>query len=605
MSLTPTAYLLMAIGTLVLGPVLFFLLRERSGPFRFLDGFVMVAVPGLIFFHVVPEAVAHRDPWLALAVGAGFAAPGLLERLTRDAAGRTDLVALVLAISGLALHALLEGAALTPLSGPADLGLGLAVALHRIPVGLALWWLIRERTGDGAAVAAVAGIAVLTGVGFAGGGTLETLVGSGAVELYQAFVGGTLVHVAFHQIGEHHASRPGRRDSVFEGSGALVALLLLALVGVLEAGAGEGEGLALVVRMANLAAVGAPALLLAYLGAGVLAAVTGPASIRGLSRGGPLGAAARGTLLGLRSPLGSWSVEDLYRTPLTRGAAPAAALAFLVATRALGLDALLVSVPLLGTGVAFARVALAAGVALLVGGWVGRRIEARTALPVMDLEPSARPVWVHRIRSGMRSGMGAAVDHSAPWFLLGVLVAALAAPLLSGGVGGSLPGWMAVLGMALLGIPWHVRATAATAPAAVLLAAGLPAGAVLAFLVTGPVLDMRGLRELAGFHGRGVAVRFGTWVTALALLSGLAANRWLADVRVPSLDRLVAGPATGLEWAALGLLALLLVGSLLRRGVRRFVEEVGMARGHRHHTHHGAHGHADVPGEPGVDPHFG
>ena len=609
MSPAPVSFLLLATGTLILGPVLFFLLRERGGPFRFLDGFVMVAVPGLVFFHVVPEAVALREPWLVLAVAGGFLAPGALERLTRDAVGRTDQLALVLGISGLALHALLEGGALAQLTGAGDLGLGLAVSLHRIPVGLAVWWLVRERAGDGAAVASVVGVAALTGVGFAGGGALAETVGSGAVELYQAFVGGTLVHVAFHQIGEHHRSRPGRLDSGIEGAGALVALGLLVLVGVFEARAGAGDALALVSRLVTLAARGAPALLLAYLAVSVLRAVTGPVSIRRMSRGGPAVAAARGTLLGLRSPVGSWGLDPLYRTPLARGAAPSAALALLVATREMGLDALFVSVPLLGPDVAAARVGTAATVALLVGWGVGRRLRPRPALPVMSQGTWDPPAWPTRVRSGLRAGFGAALDHTAPWFLLGALLAAAAAPLLAGGWPAGIPGWAAVVTVALLGLPWHVRASAATAPMAVLLAAGLSPGAVLAFLVTGPAVDPAGVRGLAALHGRGVATRFLAWVGALAVAVGLMTDRALAGLPVPSLEELLVDPPGALERGALAVLALLLVGSLLRRGVRRFVEEVGMARGHHHPGHPGTHGHehehGTSPGQPETDPHFG
>jgi len=607
MSATPGSFLLLATGTLILGPVLFFLLRERGGPFRFLDGFVMVAVPGLVFFHVVPEAVALREPWLVLAVVGGFMAPGALERLTRDAAGRTDQLALLLGISGLALHALLEGGALAQLTGAGDLGLGLAVSLHRIPVGLAVWWLVRERAGDGAAVAAVVAVAVLTGVGFAGGGALAELVGIGAVELYQAFVGGTLVHVAFHQIGEHHQSRPGRLASGIEGAGALVALGLLVLVGIFEARAGAGEALALVSRLVILAATGAPALLLAYLTVSVLGIVTGPVSIRRMSRGGPWGAAARGTLLGLRSPVGSWGLDPLYRTPLARGAAPSAALALLVATREMGLDALFVSVPLLGSGLAAARVATAAGVALLVGWGIGRRLLPLPALPVMSDGISGPPAWPTRIRTGLRAGFGAALDHTAPWFLLGVLLAAAAAPLLTDGWPGRLPGPAAVVLLVLLGLPWHVRASAATAPMAVLLAAGLSPGAVLAFLITGPAVDPAGVRGLAALHGRGVAIRFVAWVTVLAVAVGMATDLWLGGLEVPSLEELLVSEPGPLERGALAVLGLLLVGSLLRRGVRRFVEEVGMARGHRHPGQAGGHHHehGPTPGQADVDPHFG
>ena len=90
----------------------------------------------------------------------------------------------------------------------------LAVILHRIPVSLVIWWLIRPRPGRWAAIAGVATIVFATLVGYLlGAGLLGGEHGSG-VEYYQAFVSGTLVHVVFHQ-GRHdhaHHDHGGRQD---------------------------------------------------------------------------------------------------------------------------------------------------------------------------------------------------------------------------------------------------------------------------------------------------------------------------------------------------------------------------------------------------------
>ena len=60
---------------------------------------------------------------------------------------------------------------------------------------------------------------------------------------------------------------------------------------------------------------------------------------------------------------------------MRRGAPPVAAMAFFVATPELGLDAVLLSVPLLGTSLTLARVVTAFLVAVLVALLVGTNLE--------------------------------------------------------------------------------------------------------------------------------------------------------------------------------------------------------------------------------------
>ncbi|MEJ2540485.1 MAG: hypothetical protein P8188_11015 [Gemmatimonadota bacterium] len=544
--MTPLAFLALASGTLLVGPVAFFFLRRRRGPFCFLDGFVMVAVPGLVFFHVVPEAVAHRDLALGFALAAGLAAPGTLERLTRDVAGRTDQLALVLGISGLAVHALLEGAALTPLSGLGDLGLGLAVALHRIPVGLAVWWLVRERAGDRAALAAVLGVVAISAVGFAGGGPLVGLVSGGAVELYQAFVGGTLVHVAFHQIGGHHASGPGRLDTALEGMGALAAVLLLAALTGVDAGGGEGGAGALVRRFGALTARSAPALLVAWVGTAVLRLWL-PDPNRLPSNRGPAA---------LLEAVGLGLLDRRRVIPPSAGRGVAGpgvgggpAVASVAASAGMGLDAALLSLPLLGGALAGVRVTAVAAVAVLAGWWAGRRGPALASDP-----PSSVPVEAGR---GLRSHLRDAVDQGAP-------------PVLAG-----LP-------------PFRLSPAALTPVSAVLLAGGFSPGAVLALLLTGPLAGPVSGRSATHRRGPGTAWGPTAGVVGAAILLGLGLDRALGRLPLPgpSLDELVAGAVGTPRLTAVALLSLLVLGSLIRRGVRRFFRGMGTGTpAHHPHTH--------------------
>jgi hypothetical protein len=76
----------------------------------------------------------------------------------------------------------------------------LAVVLHRVVEGLVVWWILRPSHGVKAAVAGVAAVILVTVLGFALGRELlggET--GGGAVEIYEALVAGSLLHVILHQ----------------------------------------------------------------------------------------------------------------------------------------------------------------------------------------------------------------------------------------------------------------------------------------------------------------------------------------------------------------------------------------------------------------------
>jgi uncharacterized membrane protein YraQ (UPF0718 family) len=579
----PSSYLAAALLAILAGPAVFFLVRDRQGPFRFLDGFVVLAVPALVFLHVVPEAVDAADPWLVAALVAGLLAPGTLERVTRDVGHRTDRLALVLGVSGLALHTVLEGAAVSALSGPGDLGLGLAIVIHRLPVGLAVWWLVRDVYGDGWGAGAVLGLAAMTGAGFAAGEPVLTLVGGRGVELYTAFVGGTLVHVVFHQIGHHVKPGSGKLAAALEGMGAVLAMGVFLLPGLIG---GEGEAASVVAatdRFLVLAAESAPALLLAYLFAGLLQGFLPGASMRWVSRGGSLSSAARGMAVGLPFPICSCGVVPLYRTLVQRGAPASAGMAFLVATPELGLDAVMLSIPLLGPQLTVVRVVVAAVAALLVGWLVGGRLGRKTALPVAgDGDGAGEPLGERLVR-GLRSGFGEVVDHTAPWIILGLIIAAVCAPLLESGWLTTIPPMVDVLVFAVLGFPVYVCASSATPLVATLVAAGLSPGAAIAFLITGPATNVTTFGVVASLYGRRAALAFSATLVAISVSAGLLINGIFGTFPGPSLSALVEETPGPLHQISLVLLGLLVLSSLLRRGFRRFVGELRLSLGDGHH----------------------
>lgn len=165
------------------------------------------AVPALVALQVIPQAVEERSPVILLLVAAGAIVPSLFERASRLLERYTDDLAILVGMSGLLLHEIVEGAAFAPLNSLVDPAFGWAVILHRIPAGLVVWWLVRPRHGIPLAAVAVGSLVVATLAGFLVGNELLGPVHGSGIERYQAFVSGTLLHVIFHR---------GRRDHTHE-----------------------------------------------------------------------------------------------------------------------------------------------------------------------------------------------------------------------------------------------------------------------------------------------------------------------------------------------------------------------------------------------------
>lgn len=195
-------YLIAAAAAPILGPVLYRILHDHPRAVAAVDNFVYVAVPLLVAWQVLPHAWEDRNALMVVAVVAGFFIPALVERASHALADQTDNLAMVVGLSGLVLHAMLEGAALVPGVAPVEAPFAAAVILHRIPVALVIWWLIAPRFGSVAASAGVGSIVIATLAGYGLGAELLADVHGSGAELYQAFVSGSLVHVVFHQ-GRH------------------------------------------------------------------------------------------------------------------------------------------------------------------------------------------------------------------------------------------------------------------------------------------------------------------------------------------------------------------------------------------------------------------
>ncbi len=196
--------LVLSVLALFAGPLVYHLLRARAGLTRALDRVVAVVLIALVGAVLVPEVWPPLGPVALALVLAGYLVPLVLEFSVRRVASAFHAVALGLAVLGLALHALLDGAGL----GVSDLGhatgLGVAIVVHRVGVGLTLWFLLQPLAGAAWALGTLVAMAALTVAGYFGAEALVPLAGARATLVVQALIVGTIIHSLVHR-GHLHA----------------------------------------------------------------------------------------------------------------------------------------------------------------------------------------------------------------------------------------------------------------------------------------------------------------------------------------------------------------------------------------------------------------
>ncbi|WNG47629.1 hypothetical protein F0U60_28520 [Archangium minus] len=557
----------LSLAAWVMAPFVEWCVRGRRPATAALEGLVFVALGGMVLVHILPHSLSLAGMGALGAAVGGLGLALALGRRLPSAAG------LVLAVVGLAVHAALEGRALSMHGTGSGVLALLAVVLHRLPLGLGLWWLVRPVVGTLGASALLVTVALVGGMGMGwGGSAFEPGLLKGAA-LIQAFTAGAFLPALFRgRAGS--AEEPAQRLAA--GLGAIAAIALLVLVShahpVLGAQPGElGAG----TTFLHLSLETAPALLAAYVLTGLFQALLGEASLSWLSRGSALSQALRGSMVGMPLALCSCGVLPVYRGLIRKGVPIAAALSFLVAAPELGVSAFLVSVPLIGWPLTLARLGGAFAVAVLSGVLVSRLIPASqvAAMASPSAGSSTLPLR-QRLAHGLREGLVESVDHTAPWILVGLGMAALVEPLLAAEWLSSLPPGLDVPLFALLGVPSFVCASGATPLVAVLLHKGLSPGAALAFLITGPATNVTTFAVMSRLHGRKVTLAFGAVVALSSIGLGLALNMLL-----PAQTGLAHQPQHAdheglVEWVGLVLLGALFLASLLRQGPRAFLTQL-------------------------------
>ncbi|RME73862.1 MAG: hypothetical protein D6776_06275, partial [Planctomycetota bacterium] len=478
-------------------------------------------------------------------------------------------------------------------AGGHGLFVNLAVVMHQVPIGLLLWVSVGARFGPLAALAAIVLMSSATLLGYFGIVAPLDAMGPAGAGLLLAFVGGSLLHVVIgheHEHAHEHGGETGGTPEADEehdtpyahgvapywsGLGALCAVVMVGIASHVAGGLEEAPALR---TFTILFTESAPALWIGFTLAGLAHTYLPYARLGWLARGGALSQAARGVVVGLPLPICSCGVVPLFHSLVRRGVPPAAAIAFLIATPEIGVDALLISIPLLGIEISIARLVVALLVALLAGAVVGPLVARRLPPPAATDEPiETPPPHRRRLALALRHGLVTSVDEIMPWLLVGLVVAALAAPLLDAQWIEALPRGLDVLLCALLGLPIYVCATGATPIVAVLVAKGVSPGAAIAFLLTGPATNVTTFGVVSRLWGRRPAL----WLAGVSIGATVVLG-WAINLVLTGSEGAALALAHGTEGshpferlAALALGLLFLVRVLLR-GPRPLLREVSL-----------------------------
>jgi zinc transporter ZupT len=232
---------LFSTAALLLGPFIYAAGRRQPVAREVLDGFVLITVAGIVCVYIVPDAILRGGTGAIVSLVLGLLFPVAIERAFRRSHREAHVLIVVLAALALVVHAVIDGIALLPASQvsttiagvfglKAGNELALGVILHRLPVGMAIWWSVRPSFGAPAALATFALVVLATGVAYFVGGDVVAWAETRGTAVFQAFVAGSLVHVvAFGVSHEHDGDRHSRAAGGSWGYrvGILLAMFLI------------------------------------------------------------------------------------------------------------------------------------------------------------------------------------------------------------------------------------------------------------------------------------------------------------------------------------------------------------------------------------------
>jgi len=612
--------LLISVLALFLGPLTYRILQRRPSWLDLLDSFIFVTISGIVLFDILPELLTHGGIISILLMALGLLIPSLIEKYFHKSAAKTHQTTLFFAIAGLVLHAGIDGTALAvSTENQTAWLLAIAVLLHRFPVGLTIWWLLRPQYGRKLPLITLScmGAATLVGAFYAKSSLLDHTVW---LTYLQAFIMGSILHVVIHRpYFQTHKQTSTIKNKYVAGIGSILGLVILSAIllphwlgylnqtppghqqrpiyhtrnrpnktssdnlteialshhnntQISDANNAQEDKTALtLVRFTNLALKIAPFLLLAYF-LSALMHYFNPQRLYTPTRGSRqfLKESFRGVAVGLPLPICSPAANKMHQTFLKQGANQTFATAFLIATPIIGFDSLSISLPLLGEQFFILRLVLAIIFAVTIAWLLGRHFK-KVIIPakIENCQPIAAS---SSIISALKQGYQHQLDHTAPWVIFGcALAATLSAAKNWFFFEQAL--WLQIIVMIIIAFPFALCATGITPIIAVLLWDGLSPGAGIAFLLIAPTINIDLLTKLKEQQGFFAATSLALLMFIGAFIIGLVLNQYINTTPLEWLKRETPS-YHWLQYVSLFLICILYLGSLLRRGARNFIAEL-------------------------------
>jgi hypothetical protein len=204
--------LLLSIITLFAGPLLFQWVSSSHPLAKTLDRVIVVVLIVLVVVLLVPDIIHPLGLSAPGFLLIGYVLPGLLERVIKRAAETLHLLSLYVALIGLLLHAVLDGAGLAGSDMRDSSSLAVAIILHRFGMGLMLWLIMQPAFGKRVAWATLFVMAAATIIGFEFSERLLPYADDTLIAAVQGVIVGTIIHSLVHR--EHvHRDHHGESDS--------------------------------------------------------------------------------------------------------------------------------------------------------------------------------------------------------------------------------------------------------------------------------------------------------------------------------------------------------------------------------------------------------
>lgn len=557
--------LIFSIVALFIGPLLFNYTSKKTNMLDLFDGFIFVVIGGLVLFHILPESIEQVGLWSLLFVLMGLIGPSLAEHLFHKAAALTHKTTLILGVSGLVLHSLTDGTALIEDPDFDQLTLIIAVIAHRLPVGLTVWWLLRPHFGKGIALIVLGLMSVGTVIGAVMSEQLLPQISPSAVALIESFIAGSVLHVVFHRpYAEHHHTHEQTKTH-YDGIGSLIGIFCLVVI--LMTGGHEHDNEAAHQQLdllIELALTLSPFLLAAYFLSSMTKLFFSDSHSITLDSDRPSKfQTLRGALIGLPLPFCIPDATKAYKLLQKQGANATMALAFLVSAPILGFESLLVSIPLLGIEITGLRLLCAFIIIVVMALMLARFIPAHQAA-----KPEKQNEIANKLQHALRHGYEHLLDHTAPWLMLGLVLATL----LTFGIHQAQ--WYDIFLIAAVALPFRLCATGITPLAAAMLVSGWSPGSALVLMLIGPSISIELLRFITKQHGKLLAIGFSILLPIVVVACAYIVDSTIT-ISIPELIHLNHEEHANIfEVICLTIISLLISWSLLRRGARAFVAEL-------------------------------